>query len=120
MPGSDLVAWEGPADGVGMKVPADGMTVAVPAGGMGMVAPADGVAVDGPVGGVTMGAPAGGVAVEWPADGVAVKIGGVSETRERRLRRGAFSMEGRHTRGSQARGTVAGEKENGMSREEGK
>ena len=43
-----------------------------------------------------------------PADGVAVEIGGVSETRERRLRRGAYS---RHTRGSQARGTMEREKE---------
>ena len=53
-----------------------------------------------PAGGVAMGAPADGVAVERPADGVAMEIGGVSETRERRLRRGAFSMAGRHTRGS--------------------
>ena len=75
-PDSDFGPWGGPVDG------------------MGMVAPAGGVAV---------GAPADGMAVEWPADGVAVEIGGVSETRERRLlRRGTFSMAGRHTRGSRA------------------
>ena len=52
----------------------------VPADGMGVEAPADGVAEDG------------------PANGVAVEIGGVSVTRERRLRRGAFSMAGKsHT-----------------------
>ena len=61
---------------------------------------ADGVSMVAPAGGVAMGAPAAGVAVERPADGVAMEIGGVSETRERRLRRGAFSMAGRHTRGS--------------------
>ena len=60
---------------MGERVPADGMAVeGVPAGGMGVEAPADGVAVDG------------------PANGVAVEIGGVSVTREQRLRRGAFSM----------------------------
>ena len=64
----------------------------------------DGVSMVAPAGGVAVGAPADGVAVERPADGVAVEIGGVSEARERRLRRGVFSMAGRHARGSRVGG----------------
>ena len=61
--------------------------------------PADGMAVE--------GAPAGGVAVDWPADGVAVEIGEASVTRERRLRRRAFSIVGKSHTGT---GTMGGGK----------
>ena len=65
------------------------------ASGRAMVAPADGVGVAMPADGVTVGGPAGGVAAS-----------GVSETRERRPRRGAFSMTGKSHTGSRKMETM--------------
>ena len=118
-PVSSFGASGGPADGVGEGVPADGMAVAVPSDGVSMVALADGVAVERP----TVG-----MAVDGPADGVAVEVGGVSGTRERRLRHGAFSVAGKSQTGSRTTGTMergrggnfVGESENKMSCKEGK
>ena len=80
---------------------------------MAVTVPADGMAMDGPAGGVAVGGSVGGVGV-----------GGVSETQERRLRRGAFCMAGTlhstpHTRsrtmrtmGRERDGNFVGKQEN--------